>query len=587
MGGTSRDLIGDGWLSERAIYRTDLDACQPADALYRGSRARHWRLLSYELEGLAGTMVRADEETAAPELTYALRASGYHAVSLGLMAESSEDVVVLARLSGDASATVITCPVTDRPGRHRIRELFWKIADLSGQDLVIGQQNRRIAAGSAPGCVLGSPVRLAYVKLVPLTEAEVASYRADAARRDTRRLYGHNDAHGLHYATRPTEADHIRRRIEMFRNTDFSRLYWECGMGDLLYYLGTAGRLPTLDGLDDFARTGDRLHRESWQILREQGIDPFRVAREHAHDMGLEFHATYRPAGFRFPPDHDHFDHGDSVYVRHPELRGRDRDGRETPRISYAYPESRRFAVSLLTEVATDYDVDGICLAYNRRPPFSEFEPPLIDSFAAQHGRDPRTLPDDDETWLSHRCGVLTSFMREVRAALDEVARSGRRGRIPVTAIVMRDAAENLYYGMDLQTWVREGLVDTLIPYTSAVFLDSAADSWVDPRGADWFVELTRGTGCALSMSLLPRMMPPAVYRERAAGLYRAGVESFFFWDCTPGRGNYTESWSALRRLGHKDEVLAWTEAGTPDLGVVRRPLTSLDGWDLSYATPG
>ena len=121
--------------------------------------------------------------------------------------------------------------------------------------------------------------------------------------------------------------------------------------------------------------------------------------------------------------------------------------------------------------------------------------------------------------------------MREVRAALDEVARSGRRGRIPVTAIVMRDAAENLYYGMDLQTWVREGLVDTLIPYTSAVFLDSAADSWVDPRGADWFVELTRGTGCTLSMSLLPRMMPPAVYRERAAGLYRAGVESFFFWD--------------------------------------------------------
>ena len=243
--------------------------------------------------------------------------------------------------------------------------------------------------------------------------------------------------------------------------------------------------------------------------------------------------------------------------------------------------------MSLLTEVATDYDVDGICLAYNRRPPFSEFEPPLIDSFAAQHGRDPRTVADDDETWLWHRCGVLTSFMREVRAALDEVASTRQRRRIPVTAIVMRDAAENLYYGMDLQTWVREGLVDTLIPYTSAVFLDSAADSWEDPRGADWFVELTRGTGCTLSMSLLPRMMPPAVYRERAAGLYRAGVESFFFWDCTPGRGNYTESWSALRRLGHKEELLSWAESGTPDLGVARRPLTSLDGWDLSYATPG
>ena len=163
----SRDLIGDGWLSEPAIYRTDLDACRPAAALYPGSRARHWRLLSYELEGLAGTMLRADEETDAPDLTYPLRASGYHAVSLGLMAESSEDVVVLARLSGDASSTVLTCPMTDRAGRHRIRELFWKVADLSGQDLVIGQQNRRIAAGDAPGCVVGSPVRLAYVEADP------------------------------------------------------------------------------------------------------------------------------------------------------------------------------------------------------------------------------------------------------------------------------------------------------------------------------------------------------------------------------------------------------------------------------------
>ena len=96
-------------------------------------------------------MVRADEETAAPDLTYSLRASGYHAVSLGLMAESSEDVVVLARVSGDASSTVLTCPMTDRAGRHRVRELFWKIADLSSQDLVIGQQNRRIAAETVPG----------------------------------------------------------------------------------------------------------------------------------------------------------------------------------------------------------------------------------------------------------------------------------------------------------------------------------------------------------------------------------------------------------------------------------------------------
>ena len=223
-------------------------------------------------------------------------------------------------------------------------------------------------------------------------------------------------------------------------------------MGDLLYYLGREGRLPTLEGLDDFAHQGDRLHRESWQALQRKGIDPFRVALEHARDMEMEFHASYRPAGFKFPPDHDHFDYGDAFYDRHPELRGRDRDGNATPRISYAYPETRKYAVSLLREVAANYDVDGVSLLYNRRPPFSEYEAPMVEGFIAEHGKDPRQLDDEDPSWLMYRCGVLTQFMREVREAMDDEARRQGRRRIVVSAIVMRDAAENLYYGMDLKT---------------------------------------------------------------------------------------------------------------------------------------
>lgn len=581
------DLFGDRWLTGRPVYKGDLGKSEPSSGLYPGAKARCWRMLEYDSAGVSGVMLRADSETDAPDLTYRLGASGWHAISIGVLPEMRKNVQVLTRLTGEVTFSALSLPNVERAERNGLKELFWKVADLSGRDIQFSQPKFRVAPGDGPGSQICGDVRVAYIKLVPLSESEINTYKADIARDENGRLYGHNDAHGLHYSSRPTDASGIQREIEFFRNSDFSRLYWECGMGDLLYYLGEAGRIPTLDGLDDFAHQGDRMHRESWQVLQSKGLDPFQVALEHTHDMGMEFHASYRPAGFKFPPAHDHFDYGDAFYDKHPELRGLGREGNPTPRIAYTYPETRQYAVSLLREVATNYDVDGVCLLYNRRPPFSEFEMPLVDGFKRKYGEDPREIADDDPRWLSYRCGVLTQLMREVREAMDEEARKQGRRRIAISAIVMRDAAENLYYGMDLQTWISEGLVDTLIPYTSAVFLDSESDSWIDPHGADYFLGLTNGTSTNVAMSLLPRQMSAETYRERAAGLYGVGAENFFFWDCTPGRGNYSDSWSALRRLGHREEVNAWATAGKSSLSTPALPLNVLDGWDLSYATPG
>ena len=590
MTDTTTDYFGDRWLSGSPTYLTDLDRCQPASALYPGAKARHWRMHTYETDTLSGIMLRADTETDAPEVTYPLDVSGWHAVSIGMKGDSAfqvgNRVEGLARLSGDNTFSLLSVPLGARPERQQIRELFWKIADLTGQDIVFAQLKARIGSGEGPGSVFGSHARIAYIKLIPLTDAEVAALQADGQRAGTRRLFGHNDAHGHHYDYRPTTEEEIRRHLEMFRDTDFSRLYYECGMGDLLFYLGKAGRIPTFDGLDDFLDLGDRLHRESWQVLRDKGIDPFQVALDHAHDMGLEFHASYRVAGFRFPPDHDHFDHGDSFYARHPELRGMDKNGNRIPRLSYAYPEVRRFVVNLLREVA-GYDVDGICLLYNRRPPLVEYEPPLVEGFQAEYGKDPRKLDDADPRWLAYRARTLTQFHREVRQALDDEAERQGRRRFELSAVVLRNHEENMLYAMDLKAWIDEGLVDTIIPYTSAVFLDSTADSWDDPRDADYFLELTRGTPSNAAFGMLPHQLPAETYRRRAAGLYGAGAEHLFFWDCQPGRGDYTESWSALRRLGHRDELDGWVAAGEPGLDTPRMALRKVDDYALSYGTPG
>jgi hypothetical protein len=567
------------------MYLTDLHRCTPASALSRRAERGRWRLLEYETPSFSGTMLVAGEETVPPNVTYPLDVRGWHRISIGLYGEKWDgDTVVQVKLSGDPAFSVITL----KEGPLRIlHELFWKEADLTGQQIVFGQLLSTLRAEGRIQSIRGKQAMVAYIRLQPLSDAEVATLQADRARREDRRLFAHNDAHGFTYTHGVTTPEEIRREIEPYRDTDFSRLYWEAGMGDLLYYPGKAGRLMTCDGVGDFMYAHARSHAECWRVMRDNGVDPLRIAADAAHAAGLEFHAGYRMGGFRWPPPYDHWN-GPGLYESHPELCAVMRDGRRAQRLSYSFPETRRFVVALLREVA-QYPIDGICLIYVRRPPYVDYEPPVVESFQRQFGLDPRALPEDDPRWLNHRCGVLTQFMREVRQAMDEISREQKREkRIGITAIISARADENRKNAINPAEWIAEGLVDTLIPYTMAVDLDTTADSWPDARAAEDWIKLTQGTSCRLSLSILPRFMSGEQFRRKAAALYEVGAESLFFWDCAY-RVNYCDQhmWNAIRRLGHREELAAWMQSGQPSLAAPTRPLVCLGGWNLADDTPG
>ncbi len=553
--------------------------------------------MSYRTDSLSGTMLAAGLETAAPTVRYPLDARGLHAISIGTVpirtAAEGLTLGVPLKLSGDDTFSFLTMEPYRRPDHGvDVVECYWKIADLTGQQLDIGQASARVGEGDGAGAYACAAARVVYIKLVPLTVAEIAGYRADQAGAATRRLFAHNDAHFAQYLFRLTTADDVRREIEQYHESDFSRMYWEAGGGDQLAYFSAIGRRHTLDGLEDYGRRGDRMHAESWRVFREEGVDPFDVALEQTHAVGMEFHAGYRVAAFQYPPPLDHHNHGDTYFQRHPEFHGEDREGNRTPRISYSYPEVRAFVVSLLREMS-ERPIDGVCLLYNRRPPLVEYEPPLVDGFMRAYGRDPRTLPEDDPEWLGFRAGTLTQFMRDVRAAMDEASRGSSR-RLAVSAIVTASEAENLMQGIDLAAWVREGLVDTLIPYSPRpdfrpFFNESSSMVWTDPAQLEFLLETVAGSSCALAPNVMPRSMSPEDYRRQAAAIYAAGADNLFFWDSAGGgcRANFGHAWNALRRLGHVDEVQAWIAAGEPDLPQSSMPLREWAGWDLSYVTPG
>ena len=368
-----------------------------------------------------------------------------------------------------------------------------------------------------------------------------------------------------------SRSEDIYRELEPFRDSDFSRYYWEAAMGDTLYYLGKAGRLLTCDGIDDFQNNGGRMHAENWRWFRDTGFDPLPLALDYAHKLGLEFHAGYRPAGFAFPPPEDQWNAG-GFYEQHPELRAINRDRSLAPRTSYTFPETRRKVLSILREIA-EYGVDGIAIIYVRRPPLVGYEPPIVDAFRAETGLDAHELPADDERWLRFRCRVLNEFMREVRAEMDAVAREqGRTRPIDITAMVSGRWDENLLHGQDVAQWVADGTVDTLIPYTMAPELDSGAEAWPDPADADAWIDLVKGTAHEALAQHPAALEERRGLRPQGAPALRRGAESLFFWDCGGQRANFMDqfAWNAIKRLGHRAEILAGRDVGEEHAGARR-----------------
>ena len=581
------DLYADRWLSAKPTYITSMDRSTPSSSLADDDTHRRWRVMDYRGPHLSGKALVAGVETEAPPITLPLEVRGWHAISIGVWRlkdwylGSDGAPRILAKLTGEDtyhSLRLLTRhPPTDVvggwhmwTGEEELSECFWRIAELDGQNLELAQPSWIETARNGAEIVKCAISNIAYVKLVPMQRDEAQLLTRPST--GVLPLYAHNDVM-LGHADTPEE---LRREILPFAETDFTRIYWEGAMGDLSSYFQTRNRTLDAPGRDVFYIGHARTEAEGWRRWRKSGHDPFQVAADTTHDLGMEFHVTHRLGGFRQSPVHDYWDHGDSLYKLHPEWRGRDRDGAESARLSFTYPEVREHVIETYREM-TAYDIDGVCLLYNRRHPLVEYEPPLIDGFREQHGKDPLDLDEDDPTWLRYRAGVLTGFMRELRDALG----------LPITAIVMSNEQENLSQALDPAAWIAADVVDTLVPYTNHPEWNHSAFAWQNPDALQPYVDLTKGTSCELAPCFQTAELRAEDYRNIAVGLADVGADSFFFWwGDTGAMANYGPQWSAGRRLGHLDEIEAWKAAGSPSLDEPVYPIDVLNNWHSKYVTP-
>ena len=502
----------------------------------------------------------AGPETAAPPVTLALGVQGWHAVFLGVYSDQwGGPDCVRVKLTGDPLFVPVVRAEPGFDSTILIDEVFWKVADLTGQELTIAQST---AAG-------GRQAGLAYVRLAPLAPEEVAAVLADRERIDTRRLIAVDDNFSFYCDRRTTRAE-IQEEIEPYRNTDVGRLFWCAGAGgDVVSYPTRVGRVIG-DGQTDFPGGVYRNVAESVRLLIAQDIDPMEVARDHAHSLGIEFHISLRLGAFQMFPGFDEFFTSD-FYRAHPEWHCIDRDGTPVARLSYAFPEVQDHVLAILDELA-GYAPDGLNLIFTRCAPYLLYEEPLIAGYRAQAGVDPRDLDERDAGYLRYRGEVMTGFMRRIRALSDR-RRSGSGRRLGLSANVLNNEAENTFYGLDVATWAREGILDLLVP-----------DTWIGkPIDLPYFIGITRGTPCECYAQLMPRRMPAAEYRRKAAEAYAAGAQGLCLWDAN-GRYPILPEWNTIRRLGHV-EALAGDVPG-PEQHYRQIPVNTLGGYTVDRYPP-
>ncbi|MBM3500728.1 MAG: hypothetical protein FJX74_18880 [Armatimonadetes bacterium] len=522
-----------------AMLISDLSVCTPKDALSPRRERGRWKVLDYATAAFQGRCLSALPDTAAPPVTLPLEAAGWHAVYLGLAGHPEGGNAIRARVTGDAAYQMRA------HAGGQIQEVFLKCADLTGRSLHVAQQSAGYPLAAT----------LMYVRLVPLTEGEAQTVAADAEQRDTKRLIATIDGFSFLYERNPTTEEELREEFEHYRGTDFGTLWWCIGGADEVNYASALGTVCGR-GQTTFPREGDVYYTHSVETLIRKGIDLTRVAVDAAHSVGARIHLGLRPAAWTAPPPYEEFFVSD-FYDAHPEWRCVDRDGTPVYRMSFAAPEVRRQLLGIFREVLAARP-DGLNVLYNRGMPLILWEEPFRRLFHERHGADAREVPEDDPRLQELRAEIMTGFMRDLRRLLDETAAEQGGPRLALSAMVLETEEDNRKFGLDVERWVREGLVDSLGVYRGSSHASGK------PVDMPFFRRITEGTEVTVHPCMVAWALPktPDVLRS-AVGFYDEGADGILFWDpsglCRDGA-----LWPLVSRLGHVEETRLRAELGEP-----------------------
>lgn len=238
----------------------------------------------------------------------------------------------------------------------------------------------------------------------------------------------------------------------------------------------------------------------------EQGMDPMQIVCDHAHKRGFQFlpHLLLN----MLHSSHERVTNGRvaDFTTAHPEWQvGEEPDYPESlhdipSRLSYAVPEVRANRLAVIRELVNRYPTDGIEVNFYTYAPF------IARSEVNEHTQ------------------TITEWVRQIRTVCDEAsATQGRSKRLAVR--VGATIEKNKAMGMDVATWIRDELIDTIIAMPVGGGFDT------DTLGLRELVTATKGTKVKViaGQNSVGMDQTREVHYAAAANAYAAGAQGILY----------------------------------------------------------
>lgn len=260
----------------------------------------------------------------------------------------------------------------------------------------------------------------------------------------------HDDGYSVFFNGRLQSRDDFREMLAGLSRTPLYGYDWSVGVTTAVNYPSKFASNFGWDGI--FWREGDRRAADLVSRLIGEGNDPVKLVGEFCREYGVRYSLTLR-ANAIYPPTSSGMN--GKFYQDNPHLRQVGVDGKRGLRLSYAYPEVRRFVLQLIGEMVA-YRPDAIVIEFMRHPPFFGYDEPLIEIYRKRHGS---CSPADfmNAEWQAIQCEIMDGFMAQVRQTIDASS--------PGIALeVSFDFAKYYEQGLNIERWLSRGYIDMISP---------------------------------------------------------------------------------------------------------------------------
>ena len=289
--------------------------------------------------------------------------------------------------------------------------------------------------------------------------------------------------------------------------------YVDSGLDTLSWCIGDTGRqrYETVDILaqPDHLPQGREsdLGAQNLRRLIDSDGGPVTIFTKLCHDIGLKFLPSVRMNSHY---DRSVADDVGSIRQDHPEyLIGRPDEefipdttqwGIRTG-LDYARPEVRSHVAALVIDLFERFDTDGVELDFMRHPAFLRVD----EAYGSRH--------------------LITDMLHQIRARMDEVAASTGRN-LEILVRVPPTLADSARIGLDVESWIRDGIVDTVAAGGGFIPLHAPVEE---------FVEAAADTDCRILGSI--ESLRPATEEESVNAItsrhYQGGASGLYlfnFW---------------------------------------------------------